>query len=921
MAQDPQISSLKTQIEAIKKQPKSLSSDLSLADTRKKLSVAEAKVAKERWYGNENAENAGEAVSVEKPVVPVGLKIMDMLTMPLYGAAGVAKKAVGLAKDKSLLQAVTDNMATEKDTFGTVLQKLGVSRVVSAPLGIALDFAVGGVVDPFIGFGAGARYTSTFRRAVSGAKEAGVAGAVAGVKSGVMEKSAKMFGAVARKTEASKRLSGAALKATEKFESLTGKSVLEVIDENALRKWSGPNLDIHARDAFVKKFEGKKILGMWKPEDAWDFFVGERNTDWQAKMRMLEDMDRAGLIKNGKVIEASEFDDLWRKQWKDRLAQAMKRMDEAGDTSDDLHKYIDIGGDTIDGVLQKLDQYPAETRKPLMAIRDRYEEGLRTAMLNPDTMRARNSAQIFDRLVQEVETDKMLKIGLQGINDAKAKENGWDVMEGLKNYLSKKKVKLSESGEKGLANVANEAALATTKMSEILRGHFSTAVTGILNPATFAGSVLSNPTMAMAMGLKSWGNGKYWKQVWDAGKLIRGKTKIEAVEALKNIPEVGKFMDDYPELFERLFGFHPSSLSTQKIAMDALDSVKVGDRKLYDEILKIAGNEEKLSDEMLKMIESFTGEAKTKNKLGSFGTMMQKQLAKFEKTHGRAPTDAEMAEFNRGIGITSQTIDYGEMARYKSVIAEKARTEGGLWKAYDWYLTKPMEAYNLSDTMFRFGTWRHLIEDGIDSAEATVLSRFVPMTGDDFVDYVARDGNKYFRMKGEKAADVVGEMYMNYAAMPGYVKMLRSLPVVGSPFVSFSHGMAGKTLKTLLYNPEAFSKLNVVLKDISKVNTPAEEAALETKYASYLKNDPMQHNIGRLPFFAGNPVFASFRQVNPFVSSIFQPSQRQWEDTIGGNVGKSLDSLPIFKTPLGSMLLTSLILPLFSEEGKPVQNM
>jgi len=958
-----QVTNLTKQIEESKNQPLTLGSDLRLTDLRKKLNIAQAERAKQQWYGsNEESGN----IQVEKPKTPVISKVMTALTAPLYGAVGAVKKATGMSQG-SLMQAINDNITKEQDTFGTVLQKVGVPRIVSAPLGFALDMGVGGIIDPFVGFGAGSRYTSTMRRALAGAKETKTAeGALLGLKSGLLERGAKIAGKtpILKKTEFTKKLGERAIQATENFEEKVGKTIFDIAEENKARNilegkpQIGANFDDQVKTGFTKWAnknyyeKGKKFLWFDAPETAWDFVFGARHVDWQKERVMLADFKRLGLIEeSGKAIKTEEFSRLIQKTGAERLLAASKKVGPgesllpAMDTAGEAITYADSqalkemenvangmkGGGTVEGIFQNIQKYPEHIRDPLLKLQDIFEEGMKTPAMKNEIVTAKGSADIVSRMIDEAETDNVMKEFINLVNDELAKVNKWDPMEQARNYLGKVKV----ANPDGLKATLADIGIKMTKVNDVLRGHFSTAVTGALNPATFIGSVISNPTMAKAMGLKSWGNELYWKRVFEASKIIRGKSTVDAIDELKKVPEISIFMDTYPELFEKMFGFHPLQLSVSKMVDETVSTMKVSRKDFYDEMLKIAGDEEKLKVELHKMVTGLTGKNKEgKKMLGSFTTMYQKQADKemaawknnFSQRLGRSPNadelpgiDELMKDYQGGLGFSSEFINYGEMGKWKQMVASKAATNGGLWKAYDWYLTKPMEAYDLSDSMFRLGTWMHLIQDGVDASEVSLLSRFIPMGKEGFTDHVIKNGQKYYRMTADNAANVVGDMYMNYATMPGFVKMSRSLPLIGSPFAAFSVGMTGKLMKTLLYNPEGLMKINVAMKELASAETPAEKQALESKYYSWIQNDPMMMKVGRMPFFRDNPVFASMRPINPFVSTIFRPSERTWSDTLEGNVGQMIDSSPLFKTPVGSMLLTTMILPMFMDEDTPVQ--
>ena len=105
---------------------------------------------------------------------------------------------------------------------------------------------------------------------------------------------------------------------------------------------------------------------------------------------------------------------------------------------------------------------------------------------------------------------------------------------------------------------------------------------------------------------------------------------------------------------------------------------------------------------------------------------------------------------------------------------------------------------------------------------------------------VFKGADDLYRFSGEAATGVSNEIYMNYAAMPGAVKVLRSLPFFGSPFASFGYSMLAKTGKTAMNNPAFFNKVNFVLKELSGGKSPLEKDALaNNKYYQWYNKEGM----------------------------------------------------------------------------------
>ena len=91
--------------------------------------------------------------------------------------------------------------------------------------------------------------------------------------------------------------------------------------------------------------------------------------------------------------------------------------------------------------------------------------------------------------------------------------------------------------------------------------------------------------------------------------------------------------------------------------------------------------------------------------------------------------------------------------------------------------TVSMETYNQIDQTFRIAQIMNLGIEGISKKELHLLSnRFVLGMKD-----VTKVGEKY-KISPLKSLEMAQSIYMNYAAMPAFVKSMRTLPLVGHPF-------------------------------------------------------------------------------------------------------------------------------------------
>lgn len=161
-----------------------------------------------------------------------------------------------------------------------------------------------------------------------------------------------------------------------------------------------------------------------------------------------------------------------------------------------------------------------------------------------------------------------------------------------------------------------------------------------------------------------------------------------------------------------------------------------------------------------------------------------------------------------------------------------------------WALTKPSESYSQIDQANKLGVALTWVKDGVTEKELMRMTRsVVPGTrgavsidAKDILNKYTKDGKEYYRLTPDKATEIANLTFMNYAAMPAAVKVLRSIPVLGSPFFSFSAAMAAKMGQTALSNPAAYNKITLGLHEFSGNKTPLEKEALRTAYYNFYNN-------------------------------------------------------------------------------------
>ena len=219
--------------------------------------------------------------------------------------------------------------------------------------------------------------------------------------------------------------------------------------------------------------------------------------------------------------------------------------------------------------------------------------------------------------------------------------------------------------------------------------------------------------------------------------------------------------------------------------------------------------------------------------------------------------------------------------------------------------------YEYIDQAYKLGNAQYLTNIGLEEKNLIKLSRYLKIGKEDLLEPIIENGKKLYRLIPQKAAEASAEIFMNYAAMPDYVKILRSLPVLGAPFFSFQAAMLAKGGKTLIHDPAILNKISFLMSEISGARTPIEKAALEEKYNEFLKSP----NIVRL----SKNWNINVENLIPFLSmTILNPSERKYQETLPGTVANIIDSSPFFKHPIGQVILDYIILPsILSEVERP----
>jgi len=408
----------------------------------------------------------------------------------------------------------------------------------------------------------------------------------------------------------------------------------------------------------------------------------------------------------------------------------------------------------------------------------------------------------------------------------------------------------------------------------VYTGMFKTAKIGgnLLTAGTNA--VVGNIAMTSMMGINILSPG-FRHGMTDAIKMMKSRD-LKVLKPFLEDDTWVEFIHKYPKTFEAVFGINSRAVTDTRRFVDEFSE------KLF-----------KSGKYSAKDINSFKDAFNDAMK----GVSTERRIAPgMVATAHTAPGATQMSNISSEI-LRGPFTDFLE--RLKNAKGNSPLDKIG--KAYYKAATVSMEAYNKVDQTYRIGFALNLTKTGITRGELNLLQRRIPIGMSD----VVQVGNK-FKFTPVKALEIAQETYMNYLAMPPFVQMMRTIPLVGMPFVSFMHGMSALSAKTAIYNPVFFNKVQFLLKEISGDKSPLEKEALDGEYYNWLNRPGMV----KLPFFQDNPLYLNVANMIPhYTMNILQPSERNYKSRYGGAVANAIDKLPFFKTPDGQVILDYVIIP------------
>lgn len=842
-----------------------------------RMTAQESKDITKKWYGPATAEE-GEGDNTKKGYLDRALKVLSAgVTIPV----GAIEALTGKGTKKGVAENIVANFE-EGEGYGDLLRKFGVNSKVAGVTGFGLDVAL----DPVNWLTAG---TAAFvPKVFKGAAKAGLEGAKLGLTAGALQKAktlakpVKWFGGVKTygKVAAKAAETGAA------YDKAIGRDVAKMIEEGswASSKIAGLGAELENSET------GRKVKEM--------FWYSPR--DWLQKRKVVEDLVR-------------EQQNLLKGNTPDELKEAVKNKISSM-----------LSGDDAAAFLKEVEKNNFNVRDlALKKIRSSINDGTELALERPDLGVIHNTDDALQAFSEEAINDLVLKNSAANLEAV-----GIPRDEALEILRGRKAVGADMTGVKfydDLMKKAEEFKIGDVEVGKKILNTYRSfidlfKIQKIGTPSTIAYSVFGNGVMAGMAGL-DFTSKKFYDAIKEGYQLARGKPTLQSLSDLLSNSSVKEYAEKYPKVFKDIFGISPRLIFGN-------DSIS----RAVEEFSKL--NDLALSAEKKFAIQENMAKLYNEGLLGKYGKEgLAAETSPFtQMRQAQKATDIPVA-----IGDTSyisSELNKSSVGKFIENLKKIAENPGKLVekikdgkkvvsvqrypdaeriaaKALHWYLTKPISYFEKVDQSFKLGNFLYLVRDGVTEKEILKLKNWANLKLGRDVFYGA-DG--LYRFSPDAAAEMANEIYMNYAAMPGAVKVLRTLPFFGSPFFAFTYAMLAKTGKTAIDNPAFFNKVNFALKELSGKKTPLEKQALESKYYDWYKKNGMVS----LPWFGDNPLYVNLASFIPYYTmNIFQPSDRNYSRNFRGELAKVVDSLPFLKTPEGQVITDYFLMPHLMQETNP----
>lgn len=868
---------------------------------------------KAKWYPETKVPATTKSEATTDPGwIGKGLDALSFGNRLMVG--GVAH-AFGQGDSGSLVGDMWDNATTHKKYMGDVLKTAGVPGPIAAVGGFAGDV----LLDPVNWATAGS--ASLVGAVGKGAMKAGMKGATAGAVSNLARKAATVGRILpgVKSTETFATLAERSKTLGAEYKTLVGEGAYDFLKPTALeRGWDSVKEGLgEVVDATVKEFPKTKSFFDALP------YHPER---WVNNQKVLQDLkaeygeDLAGLAGGGENLAS--------KGYKSYFDGTIKTLGEVN--SKDLEAHIKYYNEQI--------KLPSMSRdKAIEELATDLDEAMHIVK-NPEAFIAVDGQEVSRRLLAEAVKESNRKLGVKVLE----KDIPGQIKE-IEN-LAKDVTKVPFTGT-GASSYDN----AMAKFYKYRAGNLGggrAAVSGKVimdgyknimdvfrfskvaaSTTALANAVMGNAVFSHMIGEHVW-DPQYWKrlkQVYDLYSGAPGSNKImnEIIMSAPNSELLRESLEKNLSAFRLMTGGYPSFLKagTQDVAMTS--------RALIEKTAKQKGwalNEEDLAkvEEIMADAKKFGLSDEEFQALGLGGLSKRGERGGLDLYKQRVTEGGYSSAGKKGTGLLTTELEGSALANVMRKIAEKSVSTSGAtragYKALNVVANKLPNAFEKTDQVFKLTSFIRSTVDGYSAEQLQKMRGFIKIDPTDLhaIQDEATGGLRY-TLTPDKAMELAQVTFMNYAAMPSAVKIMRNLPLVGSPFASFIYANAIKTGSTVIHNPMAFNKLTYALNEFGGSKTPLERQAIYNpqssgyKYYGYLG----QPGMYRVPFIDDNPVYVNFASAIPAMSmNMFAPDQMKYEvKGLDTETMNAINRSGLFSDPVGQLFKNYVLQPVILRDS------
>jgi len=390
-----------------------------------------------------------------------------------------------------------------------------------------------------------------------------------------------------------------------------------------------------------------------------------------------------------------------------------------------------------------------------------------------------------------------------------------------------------------------------------------------------------------------------------ANRVSRGSLGVDGLKNLfkNDINNIKEMMINNPTRFRKIFGVSADEIEKMLSYGDEVSKVKFGPKTTFAQL------DEAIEEGFRSIDQEKLMQAAAKRQIVEAQDKLKLPTPSQSLAKTRLETGGDLIQSDIGSSFIESEIQPTDWYdAFKEWVKDKRMTNPGNpgYSTLDGLVNTMPKWYEQIDQTWKIATVDYATRVGFTEEQLIKISRALadPIVPTDILDTVTSrllpNGStlklpeKYYKLKPLRASEVALEAFMDYSAMPDAVRVMRTLPILGSPFISFPYAMVAKTGKTLVSNPAIFNKIAFLTNEISGARTPEEKAAMESKYNQYMNSPTMVKLFGMWNLDVKNMI--PYLQMN-----MFNPSNRTYDNSLGGQLLKYSDKFPILQDPIGQV--------------------